>query len=357
MPQQTSFDQIDETYISDAPTFFGAAPHYSQTSAQPQANTAGIHLNLNHMRPVYNERLSMERNLMANALLRKYDWEQISQKVVEYARSRLVGAVDLLDNGLYEELADLGVLYSTYEKVGDMSAADIDMGAETQGEEDRAAYTPVQVPIPVYHKGFRFNLRHLTASRRNGSGVQMAQVTAATRRVRDAIEGVIFNGTGAPTVDGNTIYGYTSHPDRNTGSATGDWGTVNNIFTTVTNMIAAAEADGFYGPYGLYVAPTQYAQTRNRYTDGSGQTAVKSLIDNIDQLRFIHPGDLLADGNVVLVTLSDEVVDLAVAQEPTVVQWQSLGGMVEHFKVMAVMAPRIKSDSAGKCGIVHFTGA
>jgi len=305
-------------------------------------------LNMNKLRP--------HVGIHTNALLRRYEWEEIDAAVVQVARQTLVGIQDLIQYDLVKPLSGLATMLSTYEQLGDMSAADIDMTIDSPGSEDRVTYSPVSVPIPIIHKGFRLNQRVLANQRLLGEGIETHHATTATRRVRDALEALLFNGTNTPTVDGGTIYGYTTHPSRNTGSAS-DFGTVTNIFSTVTSMINAAENDGYYGPYALYVAPTQYNQMRVRYNDGSGQTAIGSIMENLEQVQVVRRSDQLADGNLVLVTLSRDVVDLAIAQDITVVQWNMMGGMVEHFKVLGAMAPRIKSDATGKCGIVHFTGA
>jgi hypothetical protein len=58
---------------------------------------------------------------------------------------------------------------------------------------------------------------------------------------------------------------------------------------------------------------------------------------------------------VLLVQLTSDVVDLPVGQDITTVEWDTKGGLQMHFKVMAAMAPRMKSDANGNTGIVHYT--
>jgi hypothetical protein len=158
-------------------------------------------------------------------------------------------------------------------------------------------------------------------------------------------------------VNANPIYGYTTHPNRNTVAAAGDFGTISNIWPTVNSMVAAAEADHYYGPYGLYVAGDQYAEMRNIYSDGSGQSAMQRCLDSIPQLRFIKPADVLTSGTLVLVTLVRDVVDLALAQDIVPIEWETKGGLVQNFIVMCAMVPRVKADADGHSGIVHATGA
>jgi hypothetical protein len=37
------------------------------------------------------------------------------------------------------------------------------------------------------------------------------------------------------------------------------------------------------------------------------------------------------------------------------VQWDSHGGMVTHFKIIAIMLPRFRNDSENQSGIVHYS--
>lgn len=298
----------------------------------------------------------MKANGMAvNALLRKNEWEVIDQTVVDIARTRLVGIADLRQRGLVQNLGGLGSIVSTYETISDMSDANISMDGTTAGDEDTVAYTPVSVPVPIIHKDFRISLRRLLASRNIGDALDVTQVATATRKVAEQLESILFNGLSF-AVDGSSVYGYTTHPNRNTGSAS-DFGTSANVFTSINAMVSAAEADGFYGPYVLYVASTQYGEMRIPYTDGSGQSPMTRVLELMPQIEAIQRSYSLAAGNVVLVNMSRETVDLALAQDITAVEWNTMGGMVSHFKVMTAAIPRVKADNSGASGIVHYTGA
>lgn len=294
--------------------------------------------------------------LRTNALLRHEEWLEIDRVVVDIARARLVGIADLRTYGLVHPLGGLGTILSAYEQMSDMSDANVDMSGVTPGEEDKIEFSQVSIPVPIVHKDFRLNIRQLEASRRLGDGLDTTQAQVATRKVTEALESMLFNGV-TMKVNANAIYGYTTHPNRNIYSAAGDFGTISNIFPTVNGMVAAAEADNYYGPFGLYVASTQYAEMRANYTDGSGQSAIQRCLESIPNLGFIKPATSLAAGSLVLVTFVADVVDLAVAQDIVPIEWEAEGGLVQHFKTMCAMVPRIKADVDGKSGIVHATGA
>jgi hypothetical protein len=39
--------------------------------------------------------------------------------------------------------------------------------------------------------------------------------------------------------------------------------------------------------------------------------------------------------------------------EVQTVQWESLGGMVKHFKVMCMLIPQLRADTSGNSGVGH----
>ena len=298
-------------------------------------------------------------SLRTNDLLRKDEWKELDATIIDVSRQQLVGIADLISMGLTHPLGGLGTIISEYEQLKDMDAADVDMDAATPAGEDTPGYELVGIPVPIVHKGFRISIRRLEASRRLGDSLDTTAAQVSTRKVRDALETLLFLGTPALKVGTSVIYGYTTHPDINTGSAgTGEgWGEdVKNVYPAINTMISDLEDEGFFGPYGVYASRTQYAEAREVHTDGSGQSGVARVLENLPDIRFFKASDQLVAGSILLVQLTSDVVDLAIAQDIVMVEWDSMGGMVEHFKVLAAMVPRIKSDAEGNCGIAYYTG-
>lgn len=293
--------------------------------------------------------------LRTNTTLRKDEWKQIDETVLDVARQRLNGVADLQAAGLVHTINDIGTTISEYERQTDLTDANVDMMGVTQGEEDRLTFDLIGIPIPLVYKDFRLNLRTLSASRSRGSNIDTLTASVASRKVSDKLESILFNGDTGITLNSAVLQGYTTHDDRNTGSGS-DWGTITNIYPDVNSMISDAETDNYYGPYWLYVAKTQFGQMRAIHTDGSGESAFERVRRGLVALQAVKPADVLTDGSAVLVQASREVVDLAVALNISTVQWETQGGFLNHFRVWAVMAPRIKSDSNSASGVVHYTG-
>lgn len=294
--------------------------------------------------------------LRTNGLLRTDEWKEIDRAVLAVARQALVGVADLRSFDLIHALGGLGTIISAYERGSDMSSANIDMSGVTSGVEDVSSFDMAGVPIPIVHKDFRLGIRELEATRRMGNAIDVTNASVAGQKVAEGLESILFNGSTVKS-GGYALYGYTTHPSRNTGSADGDFGTITNIYSTVNKMVAAARGDGYAGPYVLYVPNDQYAEMLAVYTDGSGHTALRRCVENIPGLQKVQNAGVLTSGTLVLVSMQRNVVDLAVAQDIVTIEWGEMGGMLSRFKVMAAMAPRIKADAAGRSGIVHYTGA
>ena len=289
--------------------------------------------------------------LRTNALLRHEEWQLLDAAVVDVARDRLIGIADLQAAGLVHDLGGLGTTITMYEKQSDMDAANVDMDGETAGSEDAVAYSSVSIPVPITHKNFRINIRKLESSRKLGESLDTVQARVSARKVAESLESTLFLGNSGISVNGQAVLGYINAPNANTQSSSLDWGTIANIYTAVAGAVAAEEADSFYGPYILYVATTQYGQMRAMYGDGTTDTAHDRILRIFPQITAIRPADYLTAGYGILVQMVPDVVDLAVGLDFTTVQWETRGGMSVHFKVMAAMVPRVKSDYDGKSGI------
>lgn len=315
-------------------------------------------------RPIINEKTGQvqivtSRGLTINSALRKYEWEELDAAIVAAAVAPLNMTQRFINSGLVRPLGGLGTLVAQYNKVSETSGANTSISGTGSGQKDLVDYDIAGVPVPVIFKEFEINQRYLDSSRLLGNGVDVTNAAAAARVVGEKIENMLIAGDTSINLNGSTIYGITTHPNRNTGSATGDWGTISNIVSTVASMTSALKADNYRGPYGLFISDTQYDQAaQSFYTDGSGQSALDRIL-RLPNIQFVDSSAWLTDGDAVLVNLSRDVVELAYVPQyfpATNLEWMSGDGMSNMFKVMAVFAPIVKSDYAGRSGICHVTG-
>lgn len=282
-------------------------------------------------------------------VLRKDEWIAFDSKLVQIAKSRLVGVGDLIAAGLVYNLNNaMGTTRVEWEDVSDMTPAELSMSGITQSESGRVNYTLKALPVPIVHKDFNLSIRALMASRNSGQALDTTQMALAARRVAELNESILFNGATL-VAGGAGIQGYTTATNRNTGSLTGDWSLIAQtgaiIVADVIAMIGALVADNMFGPYHLYI-PTTFANKLNEDYKANGDQTIRDRLLKIDGISSIRTSTNLSDGGtgeVVLVQFTEDVVDMVMGQQPTTVQWESAGGMVFNFKVMSIMVPRIRN--------------
>lgn len=301
--------------------------------------------------------------LRTNEVLHQAEWEQYDTAVVDVARVRLGAIGDLISRGLSYPLANaLGTTILQWEQASDMTDASISMTGLTEGERDRMQFTMKSLPIPIVHKDFKLSVRQLEASRRTKETLDTTQARVITRIVAERNEKLLFSGATLVS-GGGTLYGMTTFPQRNTGGLTVDWSagasTGAQIVADILLMIGALVADNMYGPYILYVPTTYYNKMNEDYKANSDRTILERALA-IPGISAIMPTPFLvggANGQVVLMQATSDVVDIVDGIQPTTVMWESSGGMEINFKVISILVPRFKADSATQCGIAHYTKA
>lgn len=299
--------------------------------------------------------------LRTNDVLRKDEWEHFDAVLVEIARANLVAVADLFAAGLTFDLPNaMGTTILEWEDVSDMEPAEISMSGVTPGQNDRVIYRTNSLPIPIVHKDFFINVRALNASRKLGQTLDTTQLEVSTRKVAEFNETVLFNG--ATVVHGGaSIFGYTTATNRNTGSLTGDWALIAQtgeiILADTIAMVAAAKADFMFGPFQMYV-PTDYDTKLDEDFKANSDKTIRERLLQLNKISSIKESTDLTGagaGEVLLVQMTRDVVDMVDGMQPTNLQWETHGGMVFNFKVMSIMVPRIKNDQELRSGIVHFT--
>jgi uncharacterized linocin/CFP29 family protein len=296
--------------------------------------------------------------LRTNETLRKDEWIAMDETLVEVGRQRLIGVGDLMSRGLRYGLNNaMGTTRLEWERVSDMTPASVDMSGLTESENDRVEFDLVGMPIPIIHKDFHINARALAASRNRGESLDTTQVAIAGRLVSEKIEDLLFNGGFSAGTTQGQIYGYTNAPNRNTGSVTATWVTTSgaNILADILEMIGLANDDRMYGPFMIYVSNGAFINLMNDFK-AEGSDTIFARLKQIPQILDIKPSDNLTGTTVVMVQMTRDVVDMVDGIQPTVIQWETKGGMQLNFKVMAILVPRVKPGSfETQSGIVHYS--
>ena len=300
---------------------------------------------------------------IVNSMLREDEWKQTDAAVIEAARYPLVGIDDLRARGLVKPIGSLGVLIDQWYASSELTPAEQNMTGRSRGSRDLPDMVQFGVPLPFTFKEFGVDLRMLEASRRFGSPIDTTTAAEAGRVVAETLAAMLFGGSSV-TFQGRTIYGYRTHPNRVTDTASnfggGDWGTIANIHPTVAGMLTAATGQRAYGPKVLYISETQYDQAAYAiYSDGTGESALERMRKNFTEITAFRkvPAEILPAGELVLIELAPDVVQWAETLGIQAREWRSPDGMEASFKVITVAAPEVKARYDGKSGIVHATAA
>lgn len=305
-----------------------------------------------------NRRLSAA-DLRSLDTLRKDEWIAFDEALVEEGEIRLRGIADLQGANLTIPVANaLGKTVFEYEKVSDMEPAVVSLDGLARSDLDRQVFDLSRVPLPITHKDFNISIRTLTASRERGESLDTTQVRVAGRLVAEELERLLFQG--GPTFVGFPIFGYTTHPDRNTGTfgAGGAWSlaakTGEEILEDLLTMKGALEADRMFGPYWLYVPANTSTKIEGDFKANSDKTIRQRLLE-VDGVAAIRVVDQLAADNIILVQATRDVVALVDGEGMQTVQWDLYGGFSVAFKAFAIQVPLVRSDITGRSGVFHMS--
>lgn len=292
--------------------------------------------------------------------LRKDEWKAYDAALIEVAQRRLRGVADLIAAGLTKPLANaMGKTVLEYEKVTDMFEASISMDGVSRTENDRMEFELNSIPVPITHKDFWINLRTLSASRERGEALDTTQVRTAGRLVAEAQESLLFNGATGK-FGGLSLYGYTTHPNRNTAAfgTGGDWGqaakTGEQMLADLLTCISGLEGDRMYGPYALYIPRDASVNLEKDFKAGTNGSIRKRLLE-VENLTSIRTADFLASSSILLVQLTEDVVQLVQGEPLQTIQWDVEGGFNINFKAFMIQVPLIRSDVDGRSGIFHMS--
>jgi hypothetical protein len=322
-----------------------------QIISSPEGLAQAVQFITNSKRPV------LENDIVTNSLLDKREWAGLDAMIVKMVKLRLNGIADLRSAGLVQTTS-LAEMVRQWRVASERIRPTVNMDGRSQAAKDRTDKKTYGVPVPLIRADYEIGRRELLASRAVGADIDATEAGEAGEAVAEEAERILFNGNTEVIVNGNGLYGYTTLPARDTATAAayggGDFGTISNIKPTFTGMLSALSAKRYHGPFGCYIANTQYHQMLENFTDGSGQTALDRVLA-LPQISFVKPSDLLADGVTVMVQMTANVVELVEALPLENREWESGDGQSLYFAVMAAMAPKLVTDFAGYAGIAHAT--
>jgi hypothetical protein len=291
----------------------------------------------------------------APATLRKDEWKQMDEAIVKAAQKELNAWSDLRSMVPAYTIANgMGKTILETERESDVTDAAVSMDGLARDTADRVETDLVNLPLPITHKGFNYSLRQVMASRNSGQALDVSNGQLAARKVAESIEKMYLGELSSYKFGGGTVAGLTNFASRNTVTLTAP--TSSNHATTlneVLDMRAAAYADNHYGPFMLYASPGWDQYLDEDYSASKGDNTLRERLRKVQGIIDVKTSRFLSDTTLLLVQMTPDVVRAVSGMEITTVQWDSMGGMQQNFKVMAIQVPQLRADFDGNCGIVH----
>jgi uncharacterized linocin/CFP29 family protein len=295
----------------------------------------------------------------AGATLRKDEWEYVDDVVVKAARKRLKIVNWLRSSGLSVNLPNgFGKTVYQYERQSDISAARISMDALSPGDSDRPVYDLVNLPLPIISKEVTMSSRQLATSRNGNTPLDTSMLELAAIKVAEEAEKLHLGTFGTFTFGGATLYGLTNFPNRLTGSVANPAGVgwvPNDTYNNVLSMIQLAYDKLHYGPFKLWYSTGFLQYMLRPFSNAYDSTSLQRMIEQIPQISSVEICDYLTGNQLLLVQEDSSTVRTIIGMDIQTVQWQERGGLLEKFRVMAMMVPQMKVDINSNCGIVHFS--
>jgi len=276
--------------------------------------------------------------------------------LVKVAKQELTLVQDLNEYGLVDNSLTLGDTIVSYDKVSDMSPAEVSMDGITRSQNGALSFTEAGVPVPVFRKDFSLTERQIQAtSRLSTTGIEIA-----TRVVSESINTTCLNGYGR-TVDSFQLYGLKNQPNVNTVTISNAWGGGSETpLANIESMIQQLQNDGYgfaENSCVLYVSPDNWGYIDQDYSTTKGEKTFKERFEAYAPIRKVQLGTGLADGELLLVEMRSDVIELKVAQDLTFFEQPKTDAMISNFTVLGAMALVVKSDSNGNSGVCYATGA
>jgi uncharacterized linocin/CFP29 family protein len=296
----------------------------------------------------------------APATLRRDEWKIFDDAVQKAARPRLSAFADLRAANTRRIPNAMSKTILQYHTMGDITPATISMDGLRISEFDRPHFDVGSLPLPILHKDFQFSSRQIAESRNGTTPLDTTMAELASRRVAEEAEKLLLGLSTTYSYGGATVYGYTNFPNRHTfndvdSPEDADWHP-RKLLRTLARMKEALNNDLYYGPFVVYFSPAWDLYLDDDYFgEGAnfGDITLRERLGKINGISAMRTLEFLPGFQILMVQMTSDVAQAVVGMDITTVQWESQGGFLLNFKVLAMLVPFLRSDFRGNTGIAH----
>lgn len=327
------------------------------------AGHAGMILNSNEMwRSALVDDKKGKMIINANGTLRHEDHRRIMEEVTKVRRRALNGISDLMAAGLTSS-ESIDTMLVGVENINEFQEAQRSMNP-VMGQNNNTNFVLQYTPLPITHQDWSIPWRQQGFAYKNQLGL-----TESVRQTAESLEDMLFNGAldilvSTDGVTNSPIYGYTTHPNRQTETIS-DWTDLatngDKIIPETLAMVNLAftqNASGTPNSIMMYVANDIWTNLQDDYSAQKGDRTYQERIIAISEIADVKPAEKLAAGEVMLVEMESRTIQLAVASDIVTIPHQRTTAFADQvFTTYAAMVPIIRSDRNDKTGLVHGSPA
>lgn len=329
------------------------------TNEQAEARNA-VRRSFNESQVAMAER---HQDLIGNAAPIPVDaWRRIDSRAMDIQRDVLA---------VYNRLAranttPVGVadIVNFYGQTSDSGAVNFSMDGRLSGKGDQANVKYSGTPVPVMHADPAvFGWRQMEVIRKGGgTGLDITAISNNQRKMAESMEDLAINGKSSIVVNGSTIYGLRTFPQRNTGthgltmaSATGaQW------LAVVRQMINLLIGDNAFGKVTIFVnfGDFTYIDT-NDYTANYAKTILARILELQQVAEVIPCSKIPANELCGIANINTGEWGSILSAMPMVTRPKARHNPEDDyvFDTLAMTAPQFRADYDGRAPIVHLTSA
>jgi len=296
--------------------------------------------------------------LNADTTLRHEDFLMIQDKIVQVRELSLTSMDAVKAAGLTFPVSIEEQIVG-YETTNQFRPAKQEMNPNHTDNND-TVFDQAYTPNPITHSGFNVPWRQQGFQYKRSLGL-----SESIRVVAERLEETLVNGNSGISVNfsgsNHTIYGYTTHPDRGTGTIS-DWTNAANNDVIVTELITqiglmwSTQGGVANNSVDLEVSNTIWTNFQKDYDSGYPSKPIMDRIKDIAQIREVRPSKKLASTHAVLVEMDERTIQIASASDIIAVPHTMVTPFApQAMTIYAAQVPIIKADRDGNTGIRHLT--
>ncbi len=261
------------------------------------------------------------------------EWEQLEKAIIDVAQKTLIC------RRFMPVVGPIGVghqviSYDVYLGV-EPGVCEVRPGEESEACEPVRTGKRRHITLPTIYKPFSITWRDLEYFRQFNLPIDISQASAATFATAVAEDTLIIHGNQKLEIEGLlTVEGRQS-------MSMSDWDVLGNAFNDVSLGISKLSEMGFYGPYYLILNPKDYFKL-NRVYHNTGLLEMEQIKKLVSE---VYHTPIMPEKKALLISAGPQNMDLVIGLDFSLAYVESTN-MVHNFRVMEIVAPRIKRPGA-----------